>query len=141
MLRSGDAGQAVRASCSIPGVFVPTVINGIEMVDGGLASPLPVKQARQLGADVVIAVDVGTAPKAHPGGGLYEIILQSFEIMGRALTQLEAQQADFVIRPDTSRFSSTDFGARKDLIQAGYESARRALPDLLRKITPRAKGS
>jgi NTE family protein len=139
MLRSGDAGQAVRASCSIPGVFVPTMVNGVEMVDGGLSSPLPVKQVRLLGADAVIAVDVGTAPKAHHGSGLYEIILQSFEIMGRALTQMEAQQADFVIRPDTSRFSSSDFGARKDLIQAGYEAGRRALPDLMRKIAPRTK--
>ena len=140
LLRSGNAGLAVRASCAIPGVFVPTMVNGLELVDGGMVSPLPVKQARVLGADVVVAVDVGTKPQNNTGGGLYEVILQSFEIMGRALTQLEAQQADFVIRPDTSRFASTDFNARKDLIQAGYEAGRRALPELSRKIAPRTKG-
>jgi NTE family protein len=139
-LKTGDAGLAVRASCAIPGVFIPTLVDGVELVDGGLVSPLPVKQARLLGADVVIAVDVGTPPKNTVGSGLYEVILQSFEIMGRALAQLEAQQAEFVIRPDTARFSSTDFAARKDLIQTGYEAGRRALPDLLRKIAPRAKG-
>jgi NTE family protein len=139
LLRAGNAGQAVRASCSIPGVFVPTQVNGMDLVDGGLVSPLPVKQARVLGADVVVAVDVGAKPQNNTGVGLYEVILQSFEIMGRALTQLEAQQADFVIRPDTSRFASTDFSARKDLIQAGYEAGRRALPELSRRITPRTK--
>jgi NTE family protein len=141
MLRTGDAGLAVRASCAIPGVFVPTMVNGIELVDGGLVSPLPVKLTRSLGADVVIAVDVGTAPQNHVNAGLYEVILQSFEIMGRALTQLEAAQADFVIRPDTSRFTSTDFNARKDLIQAGYEAGRKALPDLARKISPKNKAA
>ena len=139
LLRAGNAGQAVRASCSIPGVFVPSQVNGMDLVDGGLVSPLPVKQARVLGADVVVAVDVGAKPQNNTGVGLYEVILQSFEIMGRALTQLEAQQADFVIRPDTSRFASTDFSARKDLIQAGYEAGRRALPELSRRITPRTK--
>ena len=59
-LRSGDSGLAVRASCSIPGVFVPALVAGVELVDGGLVSPLPVKAARLLGAEFVIAVDVGS---------------------------------------------------------------------------------
>ena len=139
LLRSGDAGAAVRASCSIPGVFVPALIDGRELVDGGLVSPLPVHQARSLGAEWVLAVDVGTKPQNKPGGGLYEVILQSFEIMGRALSQLEAQQADFVLRPDTSRFASTDFAARKDLIQVGYETTRQALPELRRRLALRAR--
>jgi NTE family protein len=138
-IRSGDAGLAVRASCAIPGVFVPAVVNGVELVDGGLVSPLPVKQARDLGAHFVIAVDVGTLPRNNTSAGLYEVILQSFEIMSRALTQLEAQQADLVIRPDTSRFNSTDFNSRKELIQAGYEAARKALPELQKRWPQRAK--
>lgn len=133
-LKSGDAGLAVRASCAIPGVFVPAVVNGQELVDGGLVSPLPVRQARQLGADFVIAVDVSTPPRSNTGAGLHEVILQSFEIMGRALIQLEAEQADLVIRPDTSCFSSTDFRARREMIQAGYEAGRRALPELARRL-------
>ncbi len=130
LLRTGDAGQAVRASCSIPGVFVPAQVNGKELVDGGLVSPLPVGAARQLGADFVIAVDVGTKPSNPVQSGLYEVLLQSFEVMGRALTQAESLQADFVIRPDNARFSSTDFAQRKEMIQAGYEAAQAALPKL-----------
>jgi NTE family protein len=139
LLRTGDTGQAVRASSAIPGVFVPTMVGGQELVDGGLVSPLPVRFARTLGASQVIAIDVGTKPQNNVGNGLYEVILQSFEIMGRALTQLEAKEADVVIRPDTSRFSSTDFGARKDLIQAGYMAGRNALAELRTKIAPNSK--
>lgn len=134
-LKSGDAGVAVRASCAIPGVFVPVVVNGQELVDGGLVSPLPVQQARQLGADFVIAVDISTPPPHNnTDAGLYGVILQSFEIMGQTLIQAQARQADLVIRPDTSRFGSTDFQARREMIQAGYEAGRRALPELAHRL-------
>nr|WP_315182975.1 patatin-like phospholipase family protein [uncultured Albidiferax sp.] len=130
LLSGGNAGAAVRASCSIPGVFVPCVIGDEELVDGGLVSPLPVKAARRLGADVVIGVDVGVLPQNSTRVGLYEVILQSFEIMGRSLSQLEGQTADFMVRPDTARFSSTDFTVRKEIVQAGYEAGVAALPAL-----------
>jgi NTE family protein len=138
LLSGGNAGAAVRASCSIPGVFVPCVIGDEELVDGGLVSPLPVKAARKLGADVVIGVDVGVLPQNSTRVGLYEVILQSFEIMGRSLSQLEAQTADFMVRPDTARFSSTDFTARKEIVQAGYEAGVAALPALRQLL--RARG-
>ena len=134
LLRSGPVADAVRASCSIPGVFVPRELGGRELVDGGLVSPLPVRAARQLGCDMVIAVDVGTRPNRAALPGMYEVLMQSFEIMGRALSEQEAQAAEIVLRPDTSAFASTDFNARRDLIQAGYEAAQRALPDLRRRL-------
>lgn len=139
LMRSGDTGLAVRASSAIPGVFVPTLVGGQELVDGGLVSPLPVRFAKTMGATHVIAIDVGTKPQNNVANGLYEVVLQSFEIMGRSLTQLEAKEADFVIRPDTARFSSTDFAARKDLIQAGYTAGRSAVAELNKKIIPNAK--
>ena len=89
------------------------------MVDSGLVSLLPVKAARQLGAELVIAVDVSGKTQNEANAGLYEVLLQSFEIMARSLTALEAQTADVVIIPNTLRFSSADFSARKNLIQAG----------------------
>jgi NTE family protein len=138
-LRTGDTGAAVRASCSIPGVFVPAVIGGVELVDGSLVSPLPVKAARSLGADFVIGVDVGSKPSNNVHSGLYEVLLQSFEIMGRSITALEAQTADFMIRPDTLRFVSTDFSARKDLIQAGYEAGLKAVVELRARLGTRGK--
>ena len=135
LLKSGDAGQAVRASCSIPGVFVPANIGGKELVDGGLTSPLPVQAARQLGADFVIGVDVGAKPQNPVQSGLYEVLLQSFEVMGRALTKAESVQADFMIRPENGRFSSTDFTMRKEIIQAGYEATEAIVAKLKLTLT------
>lgn len=129
----------MRAACSIPGVFVPAVIGGVELVAGSLVSPLPVKAARMLGADFVIAVDVGSKPSNNIHSGLYEVLLQSFEIMGRSISALEAQTADFMIRPDTLRFASTDFSARKDLIQAGYEAGLKAVVALRTRVGTRGK--
>lgn len=134
LLRSGPVADAVRASCSIPGVFVPREMAGRELVDGGLVSPLPVRSTRQLGCDFVIAVDVGTRPHRESLPGMYEVILQSFEIMGRALAEQEAQGAELVLRPDTSRYASSDFNARREMIQLGYEAAQRALPELQRRL-------
>ena len=134
VLRQGDAGTAVMSSCSIPGVFIPSTNNGRELVDGGLTSPLPVKVARQMGADYVIAVDVGTQPGQSQRSGLYEIILQSFEIMVRSIARLEGQTADLLIRPDTQRFASADFSVRKELIEAGYLAGKRALPQIKKDL-------
>jgi NTE family protein len=142
LLRSGSVADAVRASCSIPGVFVPREVGGRELVDGGLVSPLPVRSARLLGADVVLAVDVAAKPSRSSVPGMYEIIMQSFEIMGRALADQEATAAQLVIRPLTANFASSDFNQRKELIQAGYEAGQLALPALKRLLaTPVARSA
>ena len=129
-IQRGDVGSAVVASCSIPGVFIPTMFEGRELVDGGLTSPVPVAVARQMGADVVIGVDVGGRPSTKPRSGLYEIILQSFEIMGRSLAQLESKSANLLIMPKTDSFDSSDFSARKEMIEAGYLAGQQAVPAL-----------
>ena len=133
-IQRGDTGAAVVASCSIPGVFVPTLFEGRELVDGGLTSPVPVAVARQMGADLVIAVDVGGRPSSKPRTGLYEIILQSFEIMGRSLAQLESKGANLLILPKTDEFDSSDFSARKEMIEAGYLAGQAAIPELRRRL-------
>lgn len=133
-IQRGDTGAAVVASCSIPGVFIPAMFEGRELVDGGLTSPVPVAVARQLGADAVIAVDVGGKPSTKPRSGLYEIILQSFEIMGRSLAQLEGRTANVLIQPRTDAYDSSDFSARKEMIEAGYAAGLAALPELRRRL-------
>ncbi len=135
VLRNGDAGFAVRASCSIPGVFVPATQNGQEYLDGGLVSPMPVRTARQLGADLVIAVDVGGSdPAGEHNGGLYELLQRSFEIMGQSLRSNEMATADITIRPDVARISSTDFASRKVFIAAGFMAANRLAPVIIERM-------
>lgn len=130
-LKSGDAGQAVRASSSMPGVFLPMSINGMELVDGAITSPLPVSVARQLRSDlVVVAVDVGAAPQNAHASGIYEIVMQSFEIMGLSLAKLEGQKADVLIKPNVAAFSGSDFSNRAQLITAGYSAGQKAIEQI-----------
>jgi len=85
----GDTATAVRASSSVPAVFQPVKIGTREYVDGGLVSPVPVRYARQMGAEVVIAVDISATPESNPAQGTLEILLQTFAIMGRSITIFE----------------------------------------------------
>ena len=132
--RSGDLGLAVRASCSVPGVFIPPKINEIDYVDGALVSPVPVRIARDAGADFVIAVDVSTGPLNATPVGIYEQVMHSFDIMGRSLAKIEAEQADVVIRPDLARLTSTDFNARSAFIQIGQSAGTRFAPVVTEKL-------
>jgi NTE family protein len=125
----GDAGMAVRASCSVPVVFQPTPIQGSEYVDGGLVSPVPVKVARESGAELVIAVNVSRHPDEHKEFGSSAAMLsQAFVVMEHTLAQEESKLADVLIRPNLAEVSVTDLAARGQAIAAGEDAARAALP-------------
>ena len=137
LFRTGNTGQAVRASATVPGVFRPVPINGREYVDGGLSSLIPVRYARQMGADVVIAVDISARPGNQPVRGTFDILLQTFTIMGRNLARHELKDADVVIRPQVGNVGATDFTARHDAILEGERAALAALP-LIREVLKKA---
>lgn len=137
VFRRGNAGAAVRASSSVPGIFQPVSINGREYVDGGLTSPVPVKMARSLGADVVIAVDISSRPKYAKVSDSVDVLLQTFSIMGQTIGQYELAGADVVIRPDTGTIGSTDFEQKHQAIMEGEKAALAALP-LIRSAIQRA---
>jgi NTE family protein len=134
LFRSGDTGTAVRASSAVPAVFVPVKINGHEYVDGGLVSPVPVRFARQMGADVVIAVDISSPPEGNPAGDTLQILLQTFAIMGKSINQYELKEADVVVRPSLMGLKSADFSARKLAIDSGRAAMLAALPALRAKL-------
>lgn len=136
LFRRGDPGMAVRASSAVPAVFQPVRIGTREYVDGGLVSPVPVSFAREMGADLVIAVDISAAPEGNGIGDAMKMLLQTFAIMGRTINQFELKSADVVIRPGLNGASGADFGvaARRRAIQAGREAALAALPELRRRV-------
>jgi NTE family protein len=137
----GDAGMAVRASCSVPAVFQPVTIEGREYVDGGLVSPVPVKVARALGATLVIAVDVSRQPgERRDFGSTVALLSHAFVIMEHALAAEETRLADVVIRPDLAGVPATDLAARGDAILAGEASARAALPLIRRLLAEKSPG-
>ncbi len=137
VFRRGNAGAAVRASSSVPGIFQPVSINGREYVDGGLTSPVPVKVARSLGADVVIAVDISSRPKHAKVSDSIDVLLQTFSIMGQTISQYELTGADVVIRPNTGNIGSRDFEQKHQAIMEGEKAALAALP-LIRSAIQRA---
>ena len=139
LFQRGDTGLAVRASSAVPAVFQPVRINGREYVDGGLVSPVPVRYARQMGADLVIAVDISSAPEGNPVGDAMRMLLQTFAIMGRSINQLELRDADIVLSPKLPGVAGSDFAARGKAIQAGREAAQAALADLKAKIAAKTR--
>ncbi|MEO8037282.1 MAG: patatin-like phospholipase family protein [Betaproteobacteria bacterium] len=137
VFRRGNAGMAVRASSSIPGVFQPVTINGREYVDGGLTSPVPVRAARNMGADLVVAVDISKDPLASNLTGTLDVLLQTFLIMGRAIAAQELLGADVVIAPDTHEMRAASFESRNIAILEGEKAALAAMPKLRQKIAER----
>lgn len=134
LFQRGDTGTAVRASSAVPAVFVPVKINGREYVDGGLVSPVPVRFARQMGADVVLAVDISSPPEANPSDGTLQILLQTFAIMGKSINQYELKDADIVVRPSLAGLKSADFSARQRAIDSGRAAMLAALPALKARL-------
>jgi len=134
----GNTGLAVRASASVPNLFIPPVINGEEYMDGGLLSPVPVKLARAMGADIVVAVDVSwfaqTRSPSDPS-------MRQHGRSGRyALHADELEQADIVIVPRTVRTRMLDFDQTETNIAAGAVAGREAVPQL-REVLARAAAS
>ena len=134
LFQKGDTGTAVRASSAVPAVFVPVKINGRDYVDGGLVSPVPVRFARQMGADVVIAVDISSPPEANAASDTLQILLQTFAIMGKSINDFELKGAEVVVRPSLVGLKSADFSARQRAIEAGRAAMLAALPALKAKL-------
>ncbi len=134
VFRTGNTGMAVRASSSVPGVFQPVTINGHEYVDGGLVSPVPVRAARAMGADLVIAVYISNNPRLGKTKDSVDLMLQSFAIMGQSIAGYELPEADVVIRPDTGRIRSTGFEDRHLAIIEGEKAGLAAIPAIKQKI-------
>jgi len=134
VFRTGNTGMAVRASSAVPGVFKPVLIREREYVDGGLTSPVPVRAAKAMGADFVIAVDVGNKPQWGKSDSTLDVLLRTFTIMGTSIGRLEMEGADLVIRPATPDVDSTDFNARHAAILAGEKAAAALLPELKARL-------
>lgn len=134
VFRTGDTGMAVRASAAVPGVFQPTQFRGRSFVDGGLTSPVPVQAAREMGADIVIAVDISDRPEGQPVDSLAAILWQTTTIMGGIIGANELKGADVVIRPTLRYVKSWDFTARHDAMLEGEKAALAALPDIRQKL-------
>ncbi|WP_189688744.1 patatin-like phospholipase family protein [Pseudorhodoferax aquiterrae] len=130
----GNTGQAVRASSSVPGVFQPVTIGKFHYVDGGVVSPVPVDAARQLGADLVIAVDISNKARGQAPAGMLGTLGQSIAIMGQKAGQAELARADVVVRPQVLDIGAADFTQRASAILEGEKAALAAMPQIRARI-------
>ncbi len=134
LFRRGDTGMAVRASSAVPGMFQPVEISGRDFVDGGLTSPVPAQSARAMGADFVIAVDISNVGRGDKLSGTLDVLLQTFSIMGHAISRHELEDADVVIRPKTAAVRSTDFEGRHLAILEGEKAAAAVMANLKARL-------
>ncbi len=134
LFRRGDTGSAVRASSAVPSIFQPVRIGAHEYVDGGLVAPVPVRYARQMGAELVIAVDISNVPLGNAADGAVQVLLQTFTIMSKSINTFELRDADVVVTPALKGAGGADFSSRRRLIDAGRAAMLAALPQYRAKL-------
>ncbi len=127
---TGNTGTAVRASCSIPGIFRPVNIAGRLYVDGGVVSPVAIDAAKKMGADIVIAVDISSDIDSVQPTGTIDTILQSINIMYSKLATIQLSRADIVIKPKVGYIGSADFSKRHEAVLEGEKAALEVLPKI-----------
>ncbi|WP_227935708.1 patatin-like phospholipase family protein [Alkalihalobacillus deserti] len=130
VLTEGDVATAVRASIAIPGIFVPEKVGNRLLVDGGVIDRVPVSVVKEMGADVTIAVDVSyfrTEPELHT---IYDVIMQSMDIMAREMIRVQEFDCSVMIRPIVKQSSSLDFTEVDSLIRRGEEATMEKIDEI-----------
>jgi NTE family protein len=130
----GDPGEAVQASATVPGTIIPVQSNGRTLVDGGVLSVVPVRFARAMGADVVVAVDIFCGRIPPLKGNAVDTVLNTLRLQSCLLSQAEIASADVVIRPDFEPDDPVSFSQRDAAIAAGYAATRKAIPEIRARL-------
>lgn len=138
VIRSGPIVPALHASSAIPMVFTPVRLYGKTLVDGGVASPVPVEVAKMFSPRIIIAVDIGTSPDYGPVNNIYQLGMRSLHISYFNLANFQTQLADVVIRPAVNDFGMFDDTSNDALFEAGRQAALKALPEIKRKLAKTA---
>jgi len=130
VFQTGSVADAVRASISIPGIFVPEKYNGRILVDGGVSDRVPVSVAKEMGADIVIAVDVSRVKRNAEITSIYDVIMQSIDIMQAEIINNREIAASVMIRPPVEIYSSRAFTNIEEIINHGEEEAKKHLTQI-----------
>ncbi len=133
----GDVPFAIRASCAIPGWYIPVVDEqGRQLVDGGLVANVPSAVTRSLGADLVIAVDVNAegATFLGPSLSIISVLLQSMLLVQRTASFYQLEAADLVIKPRVGHIRWDEISRGEELMAAGYDAALTSMPEIKLRI-------
>lgn len=130
----GDVAFAIRASCAIPGWYVPVPDeHGRQLVDGGLVAVIPATVTRELGADIVIAVDVNAAGATFlgPTSSVIGVVLQSMLVVQKTASRYQIASADHVVTPQVGHIRWDEMGRAEELMAAGYAAGIESIPEIL----------
>jgi NTE family protein len=127
LIDQGSAGRAIQASSAVPGVNVPITYKAGHLIDGGIASLVPVRFARAMGADVVIAIDIYCHGPRADGLAVPTVLSRVMQTQSCLVAAAEMAEADVLIAPKVSVPNMSTKEAQERVIQAGYEAARAAL--------------
>ncbi|MBU9711237.1 patatin-like phospholipase family protein [Evansella tamaricis] len=134
VFKTGDIATAVRASIAIPGIVVPETIDGTIFVDGGVIDRVPVTVVKEMGADIVIAVDVSFFNEEPEITSIYDVIIQSMDIMEREMVRYREIESDIMIRPILKHINATQFTNAQEIIEQGERETRKFLTPLKERI-------
>lgn len=134
VFNEGPIAEAVRASIAIPGIFVPEKIDGVYYVDGGVIDRVPVSVVKEMGPDIVIAVDVSFVETVHPITSIFDVIAQSIDVMEREILRHQILHADLMIRPKVGHYSTNMFSEVEAIIKEGEEATLEIIPAIKKII-------
>lgn len=134
VFKSGPVAEAVRASISIPGIFVPVSLNGSLLIDGGVIERVPVADVKEMGADLVIAVDVSYVEEEERIESIFDCIIRSMDIMQNELVRYRTIDCDVMIRPRVEQFSTGAFAKVEEIIKIGEDAALTKIKEIKKRI-------
>ena len=126
VLKSGSLQQSLRASMAIPAVFAPVEINGRTLADGGILNNIPTNVAKEMGADIILVVNIETQIGGRETlNDLLGVLGQTFNVVAVENSRRSLRQADLIIAPDLKDYSSASFNDGKTIIELGYVGAKK----------------
>jgi len=132
--KKGDLAKVIRASCSWPGIFNPVRLDGRLLVDGGIKDSVPTRIAKDLGSEYMIAVDVGFCVKHGKIDRIFDMIIQSFQIMGHELNRYQANTADVVIEVHLGDLDQTAFFRSREAVAKGKTAAENKIDQIKKDL-------
>lgn len=127
LFTSGDMQKIIQASCSWPGFYPPVEFENRFLSDGGIRNSTPVKWAKKLGATFTIAVKLGFAPQKIKLDNIFQLMIQSVQIMGEELDKYQSMQADVIIEPDLKDVNQLSFDKVGEIVSGGEEACKREI--------------
>jgi NTE family protein len=132
ILREGNIAKSVMASTCIPGVFHPIDIQGKLLVDGAIVENVPTTTVREMGAEIVVGVDLNAKNRSKKPENIVELLINAFDFTLMNASKLQTEDADILITPDLSSFNLIDRSQIPDLIEKGYNDAKAVLTKIVR---------